>query len=393
MTDRERMLAAIRGEAPDRIPFVPRLDFWYRARERNGSFPAGLEGLSLQEIADRLGVGQYAVIPDFTERTDELDMLDFALGLHRTPTLLYEPVLHNVERRVISSGRETIVEYATPVGSIRTATVLTDEMLDAGASIPWCTEHPIQKPEDFAVVGYIYSQLEVAPRLERYLEQRLEMGDRGLVVAWLSGSACPIHAILRELMPVEQFFYALNDYPDKVHALAEQMEPFYHRLREIGAASDAEVVYLGGNYDDAITYPPFFERHILPPLRDYAKELHGRGKYLLTHTDGENRRLIPLYLETGFDIADSVCPAPMTRMTVEQLLGAFEGRITLMGGVASVMLCPDSVSDERFRRSIDELVERFGRHPRFILGVSDMVTADADWDRLRYIVDRLPAVR
>jgi len=294
-----------------------------------------------------------------------------------------------VERKVVERGRRNVVEYHTPVGMVRTATVMTDEMLDAGVSIPWVSEHPLQKPEDFDVVAHIYSHVEIVPRLERYVRQKAEIGDRGIAVAWISGSACPIHHIMRELMPVEQFFYALNDYPEKVHGLAECMEPHYRRIREIGLASDAEVVYLGGNYDDAITYPPFFRQHILGPLQSYAEELHAKGKYLLTHTDGENRRLMDLYLEAGFDVADSVCPAPMTRLTLDELLGAFEGKITLMGGLPSVMLCSDSASEETFRGLVDDLVERHGHRSRFILGVSDMVTADAEWDRMRYIVDRL----
>lgn len=386
------MLAAIRGETPDRIPFVPRLEFWRRSQLLRDTVPPDLKGLNLMEIADHLGVGYYSIVPDFTERSDDLDMLDYVLGIHRTPSLLYEPVLQNVERRVTKTERETIVEYITPVGRIRTATIMTGEMLEAGASVPWRTEYPIRKPADFAVVGYIYSQLKLIPRLERYHEQKDRVGDRGLVVAWISGSACPVHAIMRELMPVEQFFYALNDYPEKVHALAEAMEPHYRELREIGAASDAEVVFLGGNYDDAITYPAFFRQYILPPLRGYAEELHQKGKYLVTHTDGENRRLIPHYLETGFDIADSVCPHPMTRLTLDELLDAFQDRITIVGGIPSVLLCPDSASGETFRNHIDGLISRHARHPRLILGVSDMVTADADWDRLRYIAGKLSAI-
>lgn len=391
MTDRERMLAAIRGEAPDRIPFVPRLEFWRRAHLRRGTMPAGLGELSLMEIADRLSLGYYSVIPDFTAVAGELDMADYGLGIFRLPSLLFEPVLESVERRVTRRGRETVVEYETPAGVIRTATVMTEEMLDAGVSVPWRTEYAIQQPGDFAAAGHIFSHVKIVPRLERYQQQRRQAGERGLVVGWISGSACPIHHIMRELMPVEQFFYALRDCPKRIFALAEQMEPYYQQLRAIGLLSDAEVVFLGGNYDDAITYPPFFREHILPSLRGYAEKLHGRGKYLLTHTDGENRRLIPLYLETGFDIADSVCPHPMTRLTLDQLLEAFAGRITLMGGIPSVLLCRDSVPGEAFRRAIDDLIERHGRRPRFILGVSDMVTADADWDRLRYIAERLAA--
>ncbi|MCW5983415.1 MAG: hypothetical protein KIT09_35310 [Bryobacteraceae bacterium] len=392
MTNRERMLAAVRGEPVDRLPFVPRLDFWHRAKKRDGTLPQGLEGLNLVEIADRLGVGCYWVIPDYTDCRDPLDMLDYTLGIYRLNALLFEPSLGgDVERRVYNRGREKVVEYHTPAGSIRTATIFTDEMLDAGASVPWRTEHPIQKPEDFDVVGYIFAHAHVASRVERYQAQLDAIGDRGIVVAPVCGSACPIHHIMRELMTVEQFFYALQDYPEKVYCLAERMEPYYEAVKEVCASSGAEVLLLGGNYDDAITYPPFFKRHILPPLRAYAEKLHQRGKFLMTHTDGENRRLIPLYLETSFDVADSVCPYPMTSVRLEDLLEAFAGRIAIMGGIPSVILCRDSASEDRFRAFMTDLLARYARQPRFILGVSDMVTADVEWDRLRYIVDSLDA--
>ncbi|MBI3683755.1 MAG: hypothetical protein HY235_25555, partial [Acidobacteria bacterium] len=151
----------------------------------------------------------------------------------------------------------------------------------------------------------------------------------------------------------------------------------------------AEVILLGGNYDDSITYPRFWERHILPVLRDYAGLLHRKGKYLMTHTDGENRKLLHLYRAAGFDVADSVCPYPMTSLRLEEILEAFAGHITIWGGIPSVLLCRDSAPEEDFRRFIDGLIERYGRASRFILGVSDMVTADAEWDRLLYITKKI----
>jgi len=81
MTDRGRMMAAIQGEAPDRLPWTPRLEFWYRARVRNGTLPAEVRSLSLMEIADRLGCGYYSVIPDYTSVSGELDMIDRAIGV------------------------------------------------------------------------------------------------------------------------------------------------------------------------------------------------------------------------------------------------------------------------------------------------------------------------
>ncbi len=233
MTERERVLAAIRGEVPDRLPWLPRLEFWRRAKLRDGTLPAKLRSLDLVELAKKLGVGCYQVVPDFTDWESETDMADQALGLCRLPVLVYENTLEGVDRKVSRSGGETIVEYHTPAGSIRTRTVFTEQMLAAGASIPWTMEHAIQKPEDFEVVGYIFSHLKVEPRLEGYLARREQVGERGIVVAFLCGTACPMHHIMKELMPIDQFFFALHDYPEKVEKLVEQMEPCYQRMKEI----------------------------------------------------------------------------------------------------------------------------------------------------------------
>ena len=239
MTDRERMLAAIRGEPVDRIPVVPRLEFWYRARKRNGSLPSELSGLALPEIVERLGIGHYAVVPDFTDLRDETHMIDRTLGLFQLPTLAYEYALEGVERTVTKTDRETVVEYRTPAGSIRTAFIFTDAMLDAGASMPWTTVEPIREPADFDVLRYIFANVRVRPRPEGHLEVRRRVGERGLAIGYTLGTASPMQHIMKELMTTERFFYAVADYPDKVLELAEAMEPFYAGMKRIVADSPA----------------------------------------------------------------------------------------------------------------------------------------------------------
>ena len=120
--------------------------------------------------------------------------------------------------------------------------------------------------------------------------------------------------------------------------------------------------------------------------------MHARDKFLLSHTDGENRLLAPLYWKAGIDVADSVCPAPMTSCTLGDLFEAWAGRITVWGGIPSVLLCKDGTTWEQFRRFVDDVIERHGRRSRFVLGVSDMVTADAEWDRLCYISEKVAAM-
>jgi hypothetical protein len=342
----------------------------------------------------RLGAGIYAINPNYA--VDDARRVDRGLGLLHLPTQTYEFELDGIERRISKrpskKGTETIVEYLTPVGVLETAYLFTEEMLDAGAYTAWVSKPPICKPEDFEPAGYLFEHIKVHAQLDGYLALRQRVGEHGVAVGPTLGSAGPMHHIMKQMMFPEQFFYAMADYPDKVHRLAEQMEPFFQAMRQSALDSPAEVVYFGGNYDDSITPPPIFREHILPVLKDYAERLHARGKYLLTHTDGENRRLIPLFLESGLDVADSVCPYPMTHMTLEQIHAAFAGRITIIGGIPATQLCPASTDETSFRRYVDELVEGYGHARRIVLGVSDMVTADADIGRLKYLNDKILAI-
>jgi len=391
MNDQQRILAAIKGEPADRLVFVPRLEFWYRARRLNDSLPPELRSLTVMEIADRLGVGYYSNTPDYTDYSGD-ELVDRALGLANLSVLPYRVSLQDVERRVLSYGRRTVVEYRSPAGSIRTACEFTDEMIAAGASDPYMTEYAIRSVRDFDVVGYIFSHLKVEPEFSGYEAMRERVGDRGIVVGLASGHACPVQHILAQLMPMEEFFYALHDRPAAVEKLAEQMEPYYQAVKAIAADCSAEVVLLGSNYDESLTPPPFFRKYLLQPLREYAEVLHGRGKYLLTHTDGENRLLLPLYREAGFDIADSLCPYPMTRCRLDEIRNAFADQITIWGGIPSILLCPDKASFAEFKQFIDDLVTRYGHQSHLVLGVSDMVTADAEWDRVCYIADKVASL-
>ena len=60
MTHRERILRALRGEAVDRLPWVPRLDLWYNAHKRAGTLPAPFAA-EPQELAllDRIARGRF----------------------------------------------------------------------------------------------------------------------------------------------------------------------------------------------------------------------------------------------------------------------------------------------------------------------------------------------
>jgi hypothetical protein len=381
VTHKQRLLAACRGEVPDRIPWVPRLDLWYQARQRAGTLPPQFAGMTLREITEAMGVGYHAVVPDFQDLRSPEDAVDRCLGISRLRTMPFETRLRGVEREVRVEGDTTRVRYHTPAGTVSCAFRYTEEMRRSGVTISWIEEPVLKGPEDVPALAYLFANLEVAPAYDQYRAWQEWVGESGLAVAYGNSGASPVHHILHDLMDPTAFFLALYDWPEQLQALAESMERWFRDLFAVLVESPAEVVFVGANYDEMITYPPLFARRILPWLQELSTLTHRHGKLLLTHTDGENQGLLPLYREAGFDIADSLCPAPMTKVTLAEAIDALPG-ITIWGGIPSVALLEESMSDADFARLIDQTVALAQGRSHLILGIADTTPAGASWERV-----------
>ena len=97
MTTRERIAAILDGRAPDRIPWIPRIELWYKARSLAGDLPDPWHGLSLREVErDLFGATPARGGAIFRIIYDGVD------------------VVHSRD------GDSETTEYQTPVGSVRT---------------------------------------------------------------------------------------------------------------------------------------------------------------------------------------------------------------------------------------------------------------------------------
>ncbi len=103
-----------------------------------------------------------------------------------------------------------------------------------------------------------------------------------------------------------------------------------------------EVVLWGANYDDMLTYPPYFEKEISPWLRKASEVLSGKGKIMATHADGENLGLMDLIRDCGAQVAESVTPWPMTQVTIGEYHQRWRDKLTVMGGIPECILLEES---------------------------------------------------
>lgn len=385
MTHRERILAGLRRQPVDQLPWVPRLDLWYKANRYCGTLPPEWADASLMDIVRNLGVGYHAVIPDFLDVGEPDQAADAALGLHHVANCPARIRFRRARRIVRRDGDSIHVRYELPAGELTARLLYTEAMRRSGVTLLHVQERVVKRVEDYELVAALFEDLEVECAPERYEALRAAVGDAGLVVAWANIAASPVHHLLKELVPYDRFYFDLHDHPEVVLHAARRMEGYFTGVLEACCRSRAEAVMLGANYDLMVTPPPLFAEHIEPWLRHAGDALHASGKLLVTHTDGENDRLTRFYVESGVDVADSVCPAPMTRLTLADYREQLGDRTAIWGGLCSVCVLPESVSEAQFEAHLGEALESIGDGRGIVFSLADTTPPAASVDRIRRI--------
>jgi methylmalonyl-CoA mutase cobalamin-binding domain/chain len=383
MTHRQRLLAAVRGDMPDHLPYAPRIDLWFNSNSLNGTLPQRHQGRTRDQIALSEGWALHKVVADHLRQPNPDAMLHRALGVH----FMKEYVAHftfsdRVEIEVKRAGDRTRVRYNTAKGHITTSTVYSQEMRRSGTSVPWIEEHAVKTPGDLKVLAGIFENMDVVANYDAFNAYQAEVGEDGLPVTAFTVAAGPVHHIQKYFLDATEFFHYYRDHQPEILYLADALAPLYEKALRIVAKSPAEVIQWGSNFDDMLTFPPMFAQHFVPWIRKAKQVLGPQNIRILCHTDGENLGLMDLLRGSGMDVAEAVCPAPMTKVSLQEYYRRWSDRITIFGGVPSNLLLPQLTPNDQFERFMDELFAGIGDGRRFILGIADTTPPDADFERL-----------
>ena len=382
---KQMMLSALRGEAVPHLPFVPRMDIWYNANRYHNTLPERYQNWSLRDILDDLGFGYHAIIPDFNADTLQLH---YGLGFYDFKTSPYRVRLHNVEVVQELKNGEVNMAYKTPYGTITTRLRFDDAVKASGATAPYQSEFAIKTVQDLKAAGYIFDNTEVIPHYDGYNEFCDMVGNRGIVSVLHSPGASPMHYILRVLMRIDDFYYLMADDLEALEDFAGKVERVYNETFAAAANSKADVIMSGLNVNSAITPPYFFAKYMSGHIHDRAAKLGEMGKLLATHPDGENSGLLQEYLNSGMHVADSICPSPMSRLTLKEIRGTFEEKIAVIGGVPSVTLLANSMSDAEFERYVEEMLLSLEGGRRLVLSIADTTPPEAELSRLKLLLKK-----
>ncbi|HIG55902.1 MAG TPA: hypothetical protein EYQ18_18370 [Candidatus Handelsmanbacteria bacterium] len=362
MSNRERLLTIMDGGQPDRIPWIPRLQIWHTAHQRQGSLPARFADRSLRQIERELGMGTPA-------RDGQIFTIDER---------------GDVEIETRSEGHSDITTYRTPAGTVSTRHQRSDELERLGIQ-SLEVEHMIKGPNDFAAVEYMVQNAYYEPTPKTYIDYEAEIGEDGYPL--VAAGDCPFHHFLQKMTGYQQGYYILNDYPREVQHLLETMEAIdRERLWPVVAESPARLILHGLHFDSLMTPPPLFDRYITPYYRDFSALLHQRDKKLCMHADNDSRLILHHLQEAGFDMVETFTTWPQVSCTLAEARQTWGKRMIIWGAVPSVILEPVYPDDE-FEAYMRQVFRTIAPGDALILGVADNIMPGALLERLERIAE------
>ncbi len=384
---RQRALAVLRNEMPPRLPFITRLEAWFKSHSRAGTLPSSLRGMTLAEVHAAVGVGRLKFSSPFALRLRGVEVRATFNGA----ALYHEagPVVENFPGMwdIVPTDRagETFTELITPRGRLTLQHKLLPRNVETGTD-PYLVRHLLHADEDFSVAEYILERAEIVPQPEKVHEDEAQVGEHGLVVPLLY--RIPFQQVLLEYLGEVPLFKALHERPRLVRRLLELLDRQMMQLIEAVATLDVPYVEFPDNLHGPMTSPSLFREYCLPVYQQYCEALHAQGKRVGSHTDGNMRPLLHLMPETSLDVCESFSPYPLTPCKFEEAWDAWKNGPLIWGAIPSPIL-EDRFTPADFRAHVAHLLGLIDRP--VILGIVDLFMHHNSIDRVKQIASWIEA--
>ncbi len=362
MTPRQRLLAPFEGRVPDRPALLADLSYWYESARLAGRLPARYAAADgVRRLHADLGVCEY----------------------YQAGTSVVVREFDGVEQETRSEGPVRRRSWRTPAGA------LEDRWEYLPGSACWaCTDYPVKTVQDLAVLADLFRRARYRSAYEGYRRQDERLGDAGLPIVPVPRS--PLPALLADWCGVEQTIWLLADEPGAVAETLEAIDRAADPAFDLIAAAPCRLLHFCDNLDSAAA-TPFFEEHMRARYVRRLAQLHAAGQVAVVHLDGRVRGLLPRLAGCGFDGVESITPAPVGDVTVEETRAVAEREtLVLWGGLPGAMFCPPWTA-EQVREQARRVVRHWGAQGRLVVGTADQIPPDGAVECCRAIAGVLAA--
>ena len=280
LTPRQRVMAALRGDVPDKTPFTVYSSF---LRSRWGA--RNDDDAAADEAAER-----------------ELRARGLCL-VERTAS--YKTHRPNVGCRVTpytdDRGRDMVREtYSTPHGDLH-------YVYEPAGFTTWHHEWLFKTPDDYKALLFLIRDTVVEPDYDAVAGLADELGEDYVVRDQLPLEPLQ-NLISSNYMSTETFCIQWMENRDEVLKLYDAFADLARRIYPIVARGPLEFCNYGGNVVPRIIGPHVFRDYYVPHYNEAAEVLHSAGKLIGTHLDADNTTIMDLVAQTRLDYIEAYDP-------------------------------------------------------------------------------------
>lgn len=363
MTSRERMLAALTGTGPDRLPVTTHHIMPY-------FLDRCLDRMSEREFWDEFGFDAitwsllHKPAPNSRDYPDPLQTSAGFLESHRVSNDDWRVYPEDVGR---DGRRQTRYNFVTHAGTL-------SMVIESAEYTAWVTEPIIKQKSDIDIIGkYVTSPHCDVEAVNKVAEGWGQRGIvRGLICGWdvFGQAGCWQDACC--LVGAERLIMFAHDDPEWVHELLKILQRRKIVFLESTAGARYDLLeHGGGDASASVISPHLFDKFVAPYDKPLVDAAHRAGQRIVYHLCGKIMPMIERAVELGIDALETFTPKGMGGDTdLKEAHRRIAGRVCMIGGFDQLHFftgCDEAATRAEVRRCFAEA----GEGGRYILSPSD----------------------
>lgn len=339
MTSRERLLCVLRGDIPDRVPVSTYELVGYDTHNFCNKEPS------------------YKNLMDFIrEKTDCICMWNPSGNEHLMASA-YQPDISS-RRTNLEDGYEDCVTLR-----ISNKTLCSRQRVIDNIYTVWHTELLCKTSEDVeAILSLPYEP--VSYDASDALRIESEVGQNGIIMSSISDPAGYAMALMEFGEATVWAMTETEHFASVVERLHERMMTNLERMLDAYKADLYRIC--GPEYLTPPYLPPqFFEKFVVPYVREMTELIHSRGSMVRLHSHGRIGRLLDMIAQTGVDGLDPCEAPPDGDIELADIKRKIGDQITLFGNIQLKML--EHGTELQVRQAVRSMMAAAKDGGRFVL--------------------------
>ncbi len=352
MNSKKRLIAAIRGEAVDRIPFSPFFAYVW------DFFPDTVRDAGVLALHHEIG----------------------ADPLWRGAPCPVVRNVHGIDQHQYEEQGCVVTVTETPVGKLQHRHRRSDD----GAT-DFLIEHPLKCEDDFKIQLWIEEHAEYRPDLAAVHQHFAGDGREGLSLGMLCpGAKSAYQRMVEHLVGTEELIYAQVDYPDLVAEVWAAMVE--NDRKAVQTAVDSPYDYFI-TWEDSGTQnysPAQYDRFIGSEIEQWCRILNDAGKHYVQHACGHVHDLLPVMKRNGVCAVESISPPPTGNIELAAARDKVGADFGIIGGIEPTKFL--NLDGTELAAYVERVVAD-GRGGPFILANSDSCPPGVTVEKFKLVAD------